>query len=59
VFASDGQVEANIFGAGNVRVSGNATCKVNAAGAGTLTCTPGGAGASAAIPASDPAKPEG
>lgn len=49
-FASDGTVEANIGGAGDVKVTGNAKCSVNAFGSGTLTCTPSGAGASAAIP---------
>lgn len=50
-FASDGDVTANIAGAGDVKVAGAAKCTVNAFGSGTLTCTPGGTGASAAIPA--------
>jgi hypothetical protein len=45
-----------------VKVSGTAKCTVNAMGSGTLTCTPTGSGASAAIPAAPaapaaPAKP--
>ena len=50
-FASDGDVTANIAGAGDVKVAGAAKCTVNAFGSGTLTCSPGGSGASAAIPA--------
>ncbi|TAD82762.1 MAG: DUF2807 domain-containing protein [Sphingomonadales bacterium] len=50
-FASDGDVTANIAGAGDVKVVGAAKCTVNAFGSGTLNCTPGGTGASAAIPA--------
>lgn len=57
-FASDGTVEANIGGAGDVKVAGNAKCTINAMGSGTLTCTPTGSGASAAIPApAAPAEP--
>lgn len=50
-FASDGAVEANIAGAGDVKVKGNAKCTINAFGSGTLSCTPTGTGATAAIPA--------
>lgn len=39
-FASDGKVEAQIVGSGDVRVTGAATCTVNAVGSGTLTCRP-------------------
>jgi len=56
-FASDGTVEANIGGAGDVKVAGNAKCTVNAMGSGTLTCTPTGSGATAAIPAAAAAPP--
>ncbi|RNJ64294.1 MAG: DUF2807 domain-containing protein [Porphyrobacter sp. IPPAS B-1204] len=58
-FASDGDVTANIAGAGDVKVSGSAKCTVNAFGSGTLTCSPGGSGAAAAIPAAaqSPAAP--
>jgi DUF4097 and DUF4098 domain-containing protein YvlB len=54
-FASDGTVEANIAGAGDVKVTGNAKCTINAFGSGTLACTPTNSGATAAIPAADPA----
>ena len=37
---SDGEVEASLAGAGNVRVSGSATCTVSSFGSGKLTCTP-------------------
>jgi hypothetical protein len=50
-FASDGTVQANIAGAGDVKVTGSAKCSVDAFGSGTLTCAPGGSGATAAIPA--------
>jgi hypothetical protein len=50
-FASDGTVKANIFGAGDVKVSGSAKCTVDAVGSGTLTCASGASGAAAAIPA--------
>lgn len=50
-FASDGDVTANIAGAGDVKVAGSAKCTVNAFGSGTLTCSPGGSEAAAAIPA--------
>lgn len=50
-FASDGDVTANIAGAGDVKVAGSAKCTVNAFGSGTLTCSPSGSGAAAAIPA--------
>jgi hypothetical protein len=58
-FASDGTVEASIAGAGDVKVTGSAKCTVNAFGSGTLTCSPGGSGASAALPPPPeaPAKP--
>lgn len=58
-FASDGDVTANIAGAGDVRVAGSAKCTVNAFGSGTLTCTPGGSSAAAALPtaAQSPAAP--
>ena len=49
-FASDGDVSATIAGAGDVRVSGAAKCTVETYGSGSLTCSPGGAGANAAIP---------
>ncbi len=39
-FASDGDVDASIAGAGNVRVYGSATCSVSAVGSGKLTCGP-------------------
>lgn len=39
-FASDGAVEANIMGSGQVRVKGRATCKVSAMGSGKLVCEP-------------------
>lgn len=50
-FASDGAVVAKIAGSGDINVTGNAKCTVNAFGSGTLTCTPASAGATAAIPA--------
>ncbi len=58
-FASDGDVTANIAGAGDVKVAGGAKCTVNAFGSGSLTCTPGGSGAAAALPAAaqSPAAP--
>jgi hypothetical protein len=49
-FASDGTVEASIAGSGDVKVTGNAKCTVNAFGSGTLTCSPTGGGAAAALP---------
>lgn len=51
-FASDGKVEANIMGSGDVQVTGRATCEIKAMGSGTLTCTPAEAeGRSEAAPA--------
>lgn len=37
-FASDGEVEANFAGAGDVTVTGNASCTQNSFGSGKLTC---------------------
>lgn len=56
-FASDGTVEANIAGAGDVKVSGNAKCSISAMGSGTLTCTPTSATAAPAALPSPPAAP--
>lgn len=39
-FASNGQVNANITGSGEVRVFGRATCKVKSLGSGKLICQP-------------------
>lgn len=38
VFASDGEVEANIIGSGTVTVRGAARCKVHSVGSGNLVC---------------------
>lgn len=38
IFASDGEVEANIMGSGVVTVRGSARCKVNSVGSGSLVC---------------------
>jgi hypothetical protein len=40
-FASDGDVDANIMGAGDVTVRGRARCKVHAVGSGSLVCEGG------------------
>jgi hypothetical protein len=40
VFASDGEVKANILGSGEVRVRGRARCTVSALGSGRLVCEP-------------------
>jgi len=55
-FASDGKVEAQIVGSGDVRVTGAATCTVNAVGSGKLTCRPAPASSAqaAARPAAEP-----
>lgn len=37
-FSSDGTVNADIFGSGEVRVRGRATCKVSSMGSGKLVC---------------------
>lgn len=37
-FASDGTVEANIIGSGDVKVTGSAKCTVSSLGSGSLTC---------------------
>lgn len=50
-FASDGTVEANIAGSGEVNVVGNAKCTVEAFGSGTLSCSPTSASAVPALPA--------
>lgn len=49
-FASDGDVEANIIGSGEVTVIGRATCTINAVGSGKLNCreTPAAGTANAA-----------
>lgn len=54
-FASDGTVEANIAGAGTVKVTGRAKCTANSFGAGKLICEPA-AGDTAAAPAQAPAE---
>jgi len=38
IFASDGEIEANIMGSGTVTVRGSARCKVTAVGSGSLIC---------------------
>jgi hypothetical protein len=40
VLASDGEVQADIAGSGDIRVKGSATCSVNTFGSGTLSCSP-------------------
>ena len=40
-FASDGDVNANIMGSGNVTVKGRARCKVKTMGSGSLVCEDG------------------
>lgn len=40
-FCSDGEVEAKIMGSGLVTVRGNARCRVQSFGSGTLVCEPG------------------
>lgn len=40
VFSSDGEVEAEIIGSGEVRVRGRARCTVSATGSGRLVCEP-------------------
>lgn len=42
VFASDGDVDANIMGSGHVTVRGRARCKVHSVGSGSLVCEDGG-----------------
>ena len=37
-FASDGEVEANIVGSGNITVKGRARCKLSSLGSGKLVC---------------------
>jgi hypothetical protein len=41
VFASDGDVDANIMGSGHVTVRGRARCKVHTVGSGSLVCEGG------------------
>lgn len=39
-FASDGKVDARVFGSGNVTIYGRAECTVKSAGSGSVTCRP-------------------
>ncbi len=58
-FASDGDVDAEIMGSGEVRVKGRARCKVSAMGSGKLVCEPGDAGAAASTAPGSPPSPPG
>ncbi len=58
-FASDGDVDADIMGSGEVRVKGRARCKVSAMGSGKLVCEPGDAGTAASTAPGSPPSPPG
>lgn len=58
-FASDGDVDAEIMGSGEVRVKGRARCKVSAMGSGKLVCEPGDAGTAASTAPGSPPSPPG
>lgn len=53
-FTSDGEVDANIVGSGEVRVKGRARCKVSAMGSGRLVCEAGVQNKDAASEAPEP-----
>lgn len=58
-FSSDGEVEANIMGSGNVTVKGRAHCSVSAIGSGKLICeTPVQQKDGAPVPPEAPAAPK-
>lgn len=57
-FASDGEVEADIFGSGEVRVKGRARCKVSAMGSGRLVCETPAETKAAPTPPTPPPAPE-
>lgn len=56
-FASDGRVEANVGGSGEVTVYGRADCKINAIGSGRLRCVGGDAPVAEATPISPKTPP--
>lgn len=58
VFASDGEVDAEIMGSGEVRVIGRARCQVSATGSGRLVCEPGPEAGPAAAAPEAPEAPE-
>ncbi len=56
-FSSDGEVNAEIMGSGEVRVKGRARCKVSSMGSGKLICEPGDGGAASSAAPTPPAAP--
>ena len=57
-FASDGTVEANVAGSGDIVVNGSAKCNIQAFGSGTLTCKPAAAAPATAAAAAAPEAPQ-
>ncbi len=57
-FASDGEVEANIMGSGNVTVIGHASCTITSVGSGSLKCENAPAAAAPSAPPVSPGTPQ-